>query len=221
MWPETGRYGEVQQESPWIAHRNQRFVKTNARDRLGGMSEKLRESLSALMDGEASAFEVRRVLDELQRDAQLREAWVRWQRVSATLQGGAELAGSDLADRVWAGLKNDPAPTTEQASRDRPPNWRRLTAWTAASAAAVAVVVATQFTTIGGGGEAAPQVATVPEMAARPVAAEPPRPPFGGPLQDARDVNAYVLQHMQHKAVNQPDVGAFTKLVTFEQDPQR
>jgi sigma-E factor negative regulatory protein RseA len=36
------------------------------------MNEQLRQSLSAVVDGEADAFELRRVLDELDRDPELR-----------------------------------------------------------------------------------------------------------------------------------------------------
>ena len=174
------------------------------------------------MDGEANAFEVRRVLDEARRDADLRKSWARWQRISAALQGGSVPGAANLADRVWADLLADPAASgTTQALPGRQRNWRRLSAWAAASAAAVAVIVAAQFMTLGGGEEAAvPQVAAVPERAVRPIAQESPRPLPVRPLPESRAVNAYMLQHMQQKAVNQPDVGAFTKLVTFE-EPQR
>ena len=83
------------------------------------------------------------------------------------------------------------------------------------------MIVAAQFMALGGGEEAAaPPVAVVPERAVRPITQEPLRPLPVKPLLEARAVNAYMLQHMQQKAVNQPDVGAFTKLVTFE-EPQR
>ena len=182
------------------------------------MSEQLRESLSALMDGEANAFEVRRVLDEARRDAELRKAWARWQRVSAALQGGSAQSGAGLADRVWAGLVEDAAASDRDlALPGRQRNWRRLSAWAAASAAAVAVIVATQFAMFGGGEElSTPQVVAVPGAVSRPIAPDPPKPMSGRPLPEAANVNVYMLQHMQQKAVNQPDVGAFTKLVTFE-----
>ena len=182
------------------------------------MSEQLRESLSALMDGEANAFEVRRVLEEVRRDAQLRKAWVRWQQVSAALQRGEAPPEADLADRVWAGLQHDKAvPSGEgQTPPGRQRYWARVTAWVAASAAAVAVIVATNFFTLTGG-----EGASAPQVAARPVAPAPQRPLPSEPPTEGRSVNAYMLQHMQHKAVNQPDVGAFTKLVTFEPEPQR
>ena len=41
------------------------------------MSEKLKESLSAVVDGEADEFELRRVLDEINRDQILAESWER------------------------------------------------------------------------------------------------------------------------------------------------
>ncbi len=194
------------------------------------MSEQLRESLSALMDGEASAFEVHRVLDEVRRDTQLRAVWARWQRVSAALHGGAAPFATDLADRVWMDFVNDPATNvaTGQTRSGPERNWRPLAAWVAASAAAVAVIVVTQFATLGGDGEApaqqtalVQQASSVPEIAVRAAAPAPQRPLTGGLSADARNVNVYMLQHMQQKAVNQPDVGAFTKLVTFEPDPQR
>lgn len=177
------------------------------------MSEQLRESLSALMDGEANAFEVRRVLDEVRRDAQLQKTWVRWRQLSAALQGGVTPTASDLADRVWAGLRDDPATAAaDQAPPGQRRSWGRVTAWVAASAAAIAVIVAANFSSLGGGkGASAPQVAVHPAPPPRPLAV---RPPPEGP-----NVNVYMLQHMQQKAVNQPDVGAFTKLVTFEPDP--
>ena len=183
------------------------------------MSEQLRESLSALMDGEASAFEVRRVLDEVRRDGELRHVWNRWQRVSAALQGGAVRSDSDLADRVWANLQDDPVTGAEagqgagagQAPVGRQRNWGRVTAWVAASAAAIAVVVAANFSILGGGEDP-----STPQIAARPEAPVPQRPLANGSSAQGPNVNVYMLQHMQHKAVNQPDVGAFTKLVTFE-----
>ena len=89
-----------------------------------------------------------------------------------------------------------------------------MTAWVAASAVAVAVIVATNLTSLGGGeGPSAPQVAALP------VAPSPPRPLVSRPSLAEPNVNLYMIQHMQQKAVNQPDVGAFTKLVTFEPDP--
>ena len=131
---------------------------------------------------------------------------------------------SGLADRVWAGLRDDSATAAgagqgtgavqEPLGHSR--NWGRATAWVAASAAAAAVIVAANLSSLGGSeGPSAPQVA------AHPIAPSPPRPLAGRPPPEGPNVNVYMLQHMQHKAVNQPDVGAFTKLVTFEPESER
>jgi sigma-E factor negative regulatory protein RseA len=62
----------------------------------------LNESLSALVDDEASEFEVHRVLTESQQDASVRERWHRYQLARAVLKGEAvNLARTtDFADRI-------------------------------------------------------------------------------------------------------------------------
>ena len=42
------------------------------------MSEKLKGSLSAVIDGEADEFELRRVLDEVDKNEELRSTWERY-----------------------------------------------------------------------------------------------------------------------------------------------
>ena len=51
------------------------------------MSEQLKESLSAVMDGEADEFEIRRVLDEATSDAELRGVWERYHLIGSVLRG--------------------------------------------------------------------------------------------------------------------------------------
>ena len=53
------------------------------------MDERLRESLSALMDDEANELEIERVLSRIGDDAELRAAWVRY--------NGARSAASEQA----------------------------------------------------------------------------------------------------------------------------
>lgn len=180
------------------------------------MSEQLRESLSAVMDGEANAFEVRRVLDEVRRDAELRKVWNRWQLVSAALHNDVVPAGPDRADRVWAGLSDASAADSpvRQAGPGHRWNARRLTAWAAVSAVALAMVAATYLATFGG--DRAP--VALPESAARPTDLDPPVALPGQLPSEARNVDVYLLHHMQQKAAKQPDVGVFAKLVTFERE---
>ena len=51
------------------------------------MSEKLKESLSAVMDGEADEFELRRVLDEVSKDAELASSWDRYHLIGSVMRG--------------------------------------------------------------------------------------------------------------------------------------
>jgi sigma-E factor negative regulatory protein RseA len=51
------------------------------------MSEKMRESLSALLDGEANELEMERVLAHIAADPELRQAWVRYNLVRSVTAG--------------------------------------------------------------------------------------------------------------------------------------
>lgn len=65
----------------------------------------LAESLSALMDNEASELELQRLLKALDSDAELQARWSRYQLASAGLKGRLPvLASSDFATRVSAAI---------------------------------------------------------------------------------------------------------------------
>jgi len=69
------------------------------------MSEKMRESLSALLDGEANELEFERVLSRLANDAELRRAWVRYNLVRSVNAGQAVAHPSmDVSARVSRAL---------------------------------------------------------------------------------------------------------------------
>lgn len=51
------------------------------------MSEKMRESLSALMDDEANELELQRLLKHMDDDAELRQTWVRYQAARTVMHG--------------------------------------------------------------------------------------------------------------------------------------
>ena len=88
------------------------------------MSEQLGESLSAVMDGEASEQELERVLGCLDEES-VRQTWIRFQRARQSLSAGA--AGNewdaDLSRRILSALEDDPsldaAPTV---SGEEPPS---------------------------------------------------------------------------------------------------
>ena len=75
------------------------------------MNESIKERMSALMDGELSEFEVRRVLEEIESDQELREYWSRLQIIRAGLKDESlSLLNKDISKRVATELG--------QASRD-------------------------------------------------------------------------------------------------------
>jgi sigma-E factor negative regulatory protein RseA len=191
------------------------------------MSEKLRESLSASIDDEADEFELRRVLDEMEKDEHLRDTWERYHLIGALMRGEGGRRDADLRDSVWAALESernleDPdAPIELAASEDgvrvggsqnRP--WvGRITGLAVAATVAFAVVFGI------GGFDQGEQAA--PSLAASTVKIEGPQLEE---IQLTREVsasdvqraNAYFLHHVQHKALNQPGVASFVKLVTYE-----
>lgn len=71
------------------------------------MTEKLRQSLSAAMDDEADAFELRRVLDELGRDDELRSLWDRYHLIGSALRGERTRVPPELRERLWQALDAD------------------------------------------------------------------------------------------------------------------
>ena len=67
------------------------------------MTDTLRQSLSALVDQEATEFEARKILDATKSRGDLKEYWAACQAVSGTMRGEAVLDTSIL-DRVNAEL---------------------------------------------------------------------------------------------------------------------
>jgi len=70
------------------------------------MSDIIRESLSALMDGEASELELRRILSADQNE--IRQDWAELHRGQDLLKGNDQrFAGWDISSRVMAEIEND------------------------------------------------------------------------------------------------------------------
>lgn len=73
------------------------------------MSDKAYESLSALMDNETDEFETRRLLSQYSEQPELREKWIRYQQVSATLSGAKDATlDVDLSKRIALDIDDEP-----------------------------------------------------------------------------------------------------------------
>ena len=81
------------------------------------MNEQLRQSLSAVVDGEADAFELRRVLDELDRDPELRATWMRYHLIGSVIRGEHAALRGATADRL-----GQPLALAAEIASSRPTN---------------------------------------------------------------------------------------------------
>ncbi|MGN5518840.1 sigma-E factor negative regulatory protein [Halopseudomonas sp. Lyrl_26] len=71
-------------------------------------SESLRESISALMDGEAEQLEVRRVLHASEQDPDVRRSWERYQLARSVMHKEPWNTGIDLSAGIAAALADEP-----------------------------------------------------------------------------------------------------------------
>ena len=184
------------------------------------MSERMRESLSALLDDEANELEVQRVLAQIDDDEQLRHTWVRYSLARDALSGHKVHATDvDISARVRAALAEEPAASGSWKQR-----WLRPVGSlaVAASVAATVVIGGQQLADIGAdpygrGGQAvagsASPVGMVNSLGASSVQAS-----YGSQavpvLQPAthtayrelarQRMNKYMQEHVEHAALNTP-----------------
>ena len=106
------------------------------------MSERLRESLSALMDDEANELEVERLLSQIGDNAELRQTWIRYHRVRGSLSGQVQSsAGIDISARVRSAIDSD---TTEPEATLGERLWRPVASFAVAASVAATVVLGGQ-----------------------------------------------------------------------------
>ena len=207
------------------------------------MTEQLREALSAVVDGEADVFELRRVLDEVGRSPELAAAWTRYHLIGEHLRGeplaDAAQGRNAMADAVWesavaagpatgtdsaVGFDDHTAPASESMGKaalfsvvDQPPvtadSGVGLKKWApVAVAASVAMMVLIGFNSIGDTNSG-----TAPEVADS-IQIEGPVYQLATEVSpsDVRRASAYMLHHVQQKALNNPGVVSFVKVATYE-----
>ena len=113
--------------------------------------EQLRESLSALIDGEANEFEMHRVLERLGEDESLRETALGYQRIGQTIRHERNaFSGIDLSASISAAIADEPAPQLD-STNDRQSSTVKKGGWVAnlgrlavAASVAAATVIGVQ-----------------------------------------------------------------------------
>ena len=68
------------------------------------MSDKMIESLSALVDGEADELELRRTINLLSEDTELRGKWERYHMIGSVLRNQPQIDQSRMKEGIWAAL---------------------------------------------------------------------------------------------------------------------
>ena len=105
--------------------------------------EHLRESLSALMDGEANEFEMHRVLEHLKDDNDFRDTAVSYQRIGETLRNeNNAFSGIDLSASIRDAIADEPAPQVETSGDQRSGDIRKQGWFSSLGRLAVAASVA-------------------------------------------------------------------------------
>ncbi len=192
------------------------------------MSETLKEALSAVIDGEADEFELRRVLDEIAKDASLARSWERYHLIGSVLRGERVAGTASMRDRVWEQVSlegapeaAEPAPLPDpEKSEDR--GGTSSARWIpAAVAATVAVAVVVGFLGVNEPGEPAR-----PALAGSEAVIEAQQQAVNEavvalnseitPVDQTR-TDAYIVRHLQQLGMNQAGIG-FARMVAYERE---
>lgn len=194
------------------------------------MSEHIRESLSALMDGEANELEIERLLKQSGNE-QLRGAWVRYHQVREVLGSRSSAYHSmDISKAVMSALEHEPAAVSRSAL-----NWqsmlRPLASFAVAASVFSAVLVAGQFYGLLDGSkdaQLADRVSTVGMVntlggsAVRASYAAPALRPASNPVADydklaQQRLQRYMLDHSGEAALNSPQgMMPYARAATFQ-----
>lgn len=190
------------------------------------------EELSALMDGEASELEIRRVLKSVDESPELTEKWRRYQMARSVMRGERQLCAGDISAQVALALESEPCHETVPPSADsqdgaRPTLngfWRSIASMAvAASVTAIVILGANSFN--GGAPQPSPATPSVasaksPEVysaPSAPVSSDLIRAQFGNRVEAAtqmapqgsvirlsQGLKRYIDQHEQMLTVRQP-----------------
>jgi len=188
------------------------------------MSEKLKESLSAVIDGEADEFELRRVLDEIGKDAGLAMSWERYHMIGSVMRRERVAQGSGMRERIWAEVQteaaavDEPVLVAEEIKGAQPGGHSALRRWVSLAAVAVlAFAAAVGFNDLPEDGD----------QGAATIAADEDPEQFQSLDQavalnsevtttDRVRTDAYKVYHMQQLGMNQSGFGGFAKMVAYQ-----
>lgn len=170
------------------------------------MSEQLKEALSAVVDGEASEFELRRVLDEMGKDDGLTQAWQSYHLIRQAAQNENVEGVVEMGERIWASLDADDfleqdivqeEPLLPAAAAQPGKRWG-LVGGALAAALALGVFVTGNFDSVDHAGQQAANVPSIAQTVAPPAPVDELSIPASRPTADSQ------LNRAQTVAVSQP-----------------
>lgn len=183
------------------------------------MTDRAKEALSAIMDGEAGELETRRLLDAIAHDDELRDAWDRFHLARSAMAGDSldVTDGADAIGRLWnavdAGVAEESAEAIEQVPRRRPFGLRSGAAAIGLAAAVVLAVWLYPVEEFGGERFTAAPVAQVPV----PAALSEHAGWEALSVDDRARAQAYMLQHLRrHSMANRAHPIPIAKLATYQ-----
>ena len=203
------------------------------------MTDRVKEALSAIMDGEAGELETRRLLDEIARDEALRDTWDRLHLARGVIAGDPVTATDSaeairsLWDAVDSGAGEESAEVIEPITRRRPFGLRTGAAVLGVAAAAVQAALLYPVQDSGGELSSADSVTqagspeTLPAEYATRDGLSPETLPAEYAAQDGLSpedrarAQAYLLQHLRrHSMANRAHPIPIAKLAIYRPQPQ-
>jgi sigma-E factor negative regulatory protein RseA len=119
------------------------------------MNERNKESLSALMDGEADELEIRRVLNQLDKDDELRDHWKNYHLMGSLMRdesfdsldltrGINQILDGELAPNGAADINTPQSPRQSRVQKSRSAWYKPLTSVAVAASVTLAVLLGVQ-----------------------------------------------------------------------------
>ncbi len=203
------------------------------------------EELSALMDGEVSELELRRVLNSIEQDQELCRKWSRYHLAGAVMRrqtdGQAQAwLDRDISERVQAAIEQEPAPAAPNSQRTPVANWLSKPFANVAVAASVSAAVILGWQNFDGGPSVQGPALASDTVSMAPVSAAGNSPLMAvsqtsgvaaanqvmqpemiryNPELDGR-LNYYLLSHSSNAAVNTAaGVTPYARVVTVKPSP--
>lgn len=193
------------------------------------MNDRIKESLSALVDGETDELEVRRVLNELDKDSELKDTWKRYQLMGSLMReesvSPAQLEGVDLSKGIMQAIEGEPMDEVPARQEETSHNAQAVTPrrfnWLASGAVAASVTLAVLLGVRLNSDIQQQELvadAQVPVVENQQVAAAPDMTPEQ--LEQAqRKLQEYVLQHTENAALNTGrGMMPFARVASFEEN---